>query len=277
MARQRFFASHTLTQLAIWQHTAVAMANISDAVGAVARKDYAGASSLAQGAVREIEALLAAERRGEGGVWANWHLYDWLDGYSSLRDVLRQTESVVTAAAVAAAAGGDVGIEVGAPAVSVVQTRPFRFGTGSWNSFFQYETVPIHADGDRNFPFFNPHPDETAWSSFATAVRFKCAGECCADTVIGGNLNCSVTGAAGASVSLAAIGGLRLGEKIRYVLAEGSAAPAPSNASSEEYDAARLVSLHALACRPCSIAARVFSAEGKPLEPVTRATYNATY
>ena len=62
-----FFASHTLTQLAIWQHTAVAMANISDAVGAVARKDYAGASSLAQGAVREIEALLAAERRGEAG------------------------------------------------------------------------------------------------------------------------------------------------------------------------------------------------------------------
>ena len=85
--RQRFFASHTLTQLAIWKHTAVAMVNISNAVSAAARDDFAQTAMLAQGAVKEIEALLAAERRGEAGVWAGWHLHDWLDGYSSLRDV----------------------------------------------------------------------------------------------------------------------------------------------------------------------------------------------
>ena len=46
----------------------------------------------------------------------------------------------------------------------LVQTRPFRFGTGSWNSFFQYETVPLHADGDANFPFFY---SQSAFGSFA--------------------------------------------------------------------------------------------------------------
>jgi hypothetical protein len=47
----------------------------------------------------------------------------------------------------------------------VVHTRPFRFGTGSWNSFFQYETVPRHAHGDSNFPFFYPHPDRARQGS----------------------------------------------------------------------------------------------------------------
>eukprot|EP01051_Picozoa_sp_SAG22_P017530 SAG22_NODE_2727_length_2276_cov_1.092329_1_plen_122_part_00 len=39
-----------------------------------------------------------------------------------------------------------------ADAMPVVHQRPFRFGTGSWNSFFQYETVPRRANGDSNSP-----------------------------------------------------------------------------------------------------------------------------
>ena len=73
--RQRFFASHTMTQLAIWSHTATALGNLSAATRAVASKDYRGAAAQANAAVGEMEALLAAERAGEGGVWAAWHLY----------------------------------------------------------------------------------------------------------------------------------------------------------------------------------------------------------
>jgi len=264
--RQRFFASHTLTQLAIWRHTAVAMANISEAVNAAARGDLGQTATLAQGAVEQIEALLAAERKGEGGVFLAWHLYDWLDGYSSLRDVLRQTQ-----AAAAAAAESSVGqLDVLAVDAAAVQARPFRFGTGSWNSFFQYETVPRHAHGDRNFPFFYAHPDEPMWSSFATAVRFRCAG-CCENTVIGGNFNCTEN----ATVSLAAIGNLQPGQSIRYTFGEGSAVEPPSNSShGSEYDHTVAITLRSPICRPCSIAARVFDAHGKPIDPVTRATYN---
>ena len=74
--------------------------------------------------------------------------HDWLDGFSSLRDDLR----LLAAAA-----------EAKQDKTPLVQTRPFRFGTGSWNSFFQYETVPLHADGDANFPFFY----RSAFGSFA--------------------------------------------------------------------------------------------------------------
>jgi hypothetical protein len=55
----------------------------------------------------------------------------------------------------------------------------------------------------------------------------------------------------------------------------GNPADPPTNPSTgSEYNATIL--LHALSCRPCSIAARVFNAQGKPLEPVTRGTFNYT-
>ena len=76
--RRQFFASHTLTQLAIWHYTASALRNVSDAVGAVGRNEY----SLAGGAV--CRRGWECERRVHG-VWAGWHMHDWLDGFSSLR------------------------------------------------------------------------------------------------------------------------------------------------------------------------------------------------
>ena len=99
--------------------------------------------------------------------------HDWLDGFSSLRDDLRLLASAA---------------EAKQAKTPLVQTRPFRFGTGSWNSFcksarsllssglccpkipativrtVQYETVPLHADGDANFPFFY---SQSAFGSFA--------------------------------------------------------------------------------------------------------------
>ena len=46
--------------------------------------------------------------------------HDWLDGFSSLRDDLRLLASAA---------------EAKQAKTPLVQTRPFRFGTGSWNSF----------------------------------------------------------------------------------------------------------------------------------------------
>ena len=232
--RKQFFTSHTLTQLAIWYHTASALRNVSDAVGAVGRKEYSLAGQQAEAGAAQIEALLAAERRGEGvgsanggyGVWAGWHLHDWLDGFSSLRDVLRQLAQVCTAkAAIVATVNGTSPVDAG----TIVQTRPFRFGTGSWNSFFQYETVPQHADGDAYFPFFYPHPD-TNWGSFAHAVRIMCDGSCCLDNVIGGNLNCTGAGAAVGlhSVRAGSHGG---GDFVRYTVANGTSAAVPTVSS----------------------------------------------
>ena len=74
--RRRFYASHTLTQLAIWHYTAAALGNVSAAVLSVGRSDHAMAAGQAAAAVDQVESLLAAERGGEGGVWAGWHLHD---------------------------------------------------------------------------------------------------------------------------------------------------------------------------------------------------------
>lgn len=249
--RSRFFASHTLTQLAIWYHTLAATGNVSAAVTAVGVRDFEGAASAAGAGVRHVEALLAAERAGEGGSWAGWHLNDVLDGYASLRDVLRQ---LAQTAASKTATGAKT---------AKVQTRQFRFGTGKWNSFFQYETVPLKHDGDAVFPFFYKKP----FASFEHAVRFRCRGACCSDTVIGGDLNCS-----DATVVLAGIAPAA-GEVIRYSVDRfGSAAPVPT-ADSPVYTGP--ISLTGT-CSPCSIAARSFTAAGDPLDPPTRATYNHT-
>ena len=113
--------------------------------------------------------------------------------------------------------------------------------------------------------------------------------------MVGGNLNCS-----GARVALDPVTSAA-GETVRYTLAQvtpplrpsepkpepirhprcltkgqlalqGSDAAAPT-ASSPAYTAPVALGSH---CRPCSIAARVFSAAGAPLDPITRATYNTT-
>ena len=42
--RQRFFASHVVTQFAIWYHTAAALGNMSTVITAVQENDYAGAT-----------------------------------------------------------------------------------------------------------------------------------------------------------------------------------------------------------------------------------------
>ena len=112
--------------------------------------------------------------------------------------------------------------------------------------------------------------------------------------MVGGDLNCS-----GARVALAPVTSAA-GETVRYTLAQvippvraspkpepirhprcltkdqlalqGSDAAAPT-ASSPAYTAPVALGT---SCRPCSIAARVFSAAGTPLDPITRATYNRT-
>eukprot|EP00729_Bicosta_minor_P014674 gene14674-4592_t len=93
--RQRFYASHVVTQFAIWSHTTAALQNMSAVITSVRKKDYADAAVEAAAGLGHIEALLAAERAGEGGVWAGWHLHDWLDGFSNLRDSLRQLVQVL--------------------------------------------------------------------------------------------------------------------------------------------------------------------------------------
>jgi hypothetical protein len=305
--RQQFFLSHTVTQLAIWHYTAAALGNTSAAVFAYGKKDLPTAIAQASAALAQVEALLAAERAGEagGGVWAGWHLNDWLDGYSNLRDVLRRLVSVLNNAPTTHTT--DVTI---APPNSAardarahttpVQVRPFRFGTGSWNSFFQYETEPVKSNGDALFPFFYQQQAET-FGSFANAVRFACGpssnvlvnnissssggsvgdsagedvGACCTNTVIGGNFNCD-----GAVVVLAAVSPLAggVGAEIRYNLANGTAAPAPTHTTGTVYTAGHPIALGAAAggCNPCSIAAQLFTAAGVGLEPITRATYNRT-
>ena len=60
---------------------------------------------------------------------------------------------------------------------------------------------------------------------------------------------------------------------IRYTVDyHGSGAPVPT-AQSQLYTGPIAL---AGRCSPCSIAARSFSAEGTPLDPPTRATYNRT-
>ena len=317
--RQRFYASHVVTQFAIWYHTAAALGNMSSIITLVRDNEYAGATLASTAALGHIEALLAAERAGEGGYWGGWHLHDWLDGYSNLRDVLRQLDQALhakatalgqAAAAAAEQGGGDGGGGGFSPASSrarqqqqqrrrsaaqaPIQARPFRFGTGSWNSFFQYETVPVKKDGDAAFPFFYPAEGQR-YGSFANAVRFRCsdgsrsgakegsaaAGACCLNSVIGGIFNCT-----GAAVELAAISPLSLregsgggggGASIRYTLVNGTAAPAPTASTGTLYvegSPVNLTDATARGCNPCSIAAQVFDANGVGLEPLTRATYS---
>lgn len=248
--RQRFYASHVVTQFAIWSHTTAALQNMSAVITSVRKKDYADAAVEAAAGLGHIEALLAAERAGEGGVWAGWHLHDWLDGFSNLRDSLRQLVQVLGDRVATAEAVELLSV---APTKVRVQARPFRFGTGSWNSFFQYETAPVKQDGDSDFPFFYPSTGKQ-FGSFANAVRFRCSSssggggsggggngngngnsngnggngsdgassagggrghggsECCFNSVIGGTFNCS-----SASVELAAISPTALhGEKSRF-------------------------------------------------------------
>ena len=73
-------------------------------------------------------------------------------------------------------------------------------------------------------------------------------------------------------------GGLSVGgASIRYTLANGTAAQAPTASTGTLYVAGTPISLTdaaARGCNPCSIAAQVFDANGVGLEPVTRATYS---
>lgn len=245
--------SHIVAQLAIWMHTSAIADNVTTCAEAAKAGDNSTALLASGAALEHSEALLTAMRGAESAVFRGLYLAEELDGFWNLRDVL-------------------VNLHAHLQGTALSPERPWRFGTGRWNSWFQYDEVPVHHDGDATYPFFGDYPEEPSWG-FGAAVRFGCgagAGVSCNISVIGGNF----AGAAGASVTLASLGSLPSGASIRYAVSDSvSAAP---TASSPAFSKAFTVGAGAAVGNGTFVAAQVFLQDGTALDPLTRAFFNRT-
>ena len=242
-----FFKSHLVTQVAIWAHTTCAMSAIANATTLAAQGDSNAAHVAATTAVNAIEELLATEIDGQNGMWSTWHLNDWLDGYASLLDSCRAAAHALTAPQ------------------SAFLKRPWRFGTGKWNSFFQYDVQ--HASGQstvENFPFFYSHPELVnfqAPATFTSALRFDCDNaKMCAITVRGGIFNGSTT------VHILPVSNSFPHMQVRYCF--GSVVP---NASTcHQYNPSTPI---VVSGNSTTITARPFTSSGVAMDPVVRALF----
>ena len=272
--RQGFWRSHTLLQAATWYRTVAAMANVSDCDAAVKKGDHAAAAASARAALGHIQALLVEQQASEGSKWAGWHLHDWLDGNANLRDVMRRLVARVDAKV--------AGVELPTPPL-----RPWRFGTGGWNSFFNYESSapkdsasqPTHMGNDDSFPFFQQpqlvqHKDgsvATPDNSLAGAVRFACSGGGCAEAS-GAHSVWRFTG--NASVTLSVVGGDGgQGTVIRYAMDGGNCTATPSVDSTLCEKKCSVCPCVEVASSVCIAAAAFDAATNVSMGPVTRVLF----
>ena len=138
-SRQGFWRSHTLLQASTWFRIVAAGSNVSACAVATAAGDSAGASAAARAAEAHISALVAEQRASEGPGWEGFHLYDWLDGFANLRDTMRRLVARVEK-------------RNGTGTAAVPPLRPWRFGTGEWNSFFNYDKTPVRQNNENGAP-----------------------------------------------------------------------------------------------------------------------------
>ncbi len=242
--RAGFYRSHLLTQVAVWYHTVAALDNVTNATAAIATRDLPRALGAASDAVAHLNALLAAERAGENGRWKGLYLHEWLDGFANLRDVLRELLTTIQSGA-----------------TQRVNIRPWRFGTGKWNSFFNYD-IQNSTLAPVNFPFFND-PHQSTWR-VDNAVLMTCHSSQggCYNTVTGGIFVTS------AQVQLALVTA-NPAAVIRYELSLNGTHFVPTQ-SSPLYSAPITVTQNT------TISARAFSdptVSATPLLPITRTAF----
>lgn len=290
-ARQMFWRSHTLLQAANWYRTVAAMVNVSDCGAALKKQDHAAAAASARAAAAHIQALLAEQQASEGPKWAGWHLHDWLDGNANLRDVMRRLVARVDAIAPGTATATATQQEGQQPQVapSMPPLRPWRFGTGEWNSFFNYDSSssqvysdgdsapPIHKGNDDSFPFFQQPQLVQHYNSIATpentlagAVRFSCEGGGCAE-VTGAHSVYNFTDRANVTLSLVGVG--EQSTSLRYAMDQNcTATPSvESTLCGKECFACPCIELAADSV--CIAAAAFDSATNVSVGPVTRVLF----
>lgn len=243
--RQHFFSGHALLQTALWYHVSAALDNVT-AAGRAVQSGNTGSVAVAAAAdaLSHAEALLAVERVAETAQFKGWYLAECLDGFANMRDVIRQLLAAVHNE-------------------TVPQARPWRAGTGPWNSWFNYDMAPQHIDGDTHYPFFYA---DAGQPNFQHVVRHLCSatGGNCNGTVVGGQF-----AGPGSAVQLQSITPLASGTSVRYVTGSNRTGLSPS-ATSPAYSGPIGLSM------PTYIAAAVFDAAGTALGPVSRSFFNGT-
>jgi hypothetical protein len=244
-ARQAFFRAHVMAQFAIYAYSSAALVNLADVTSALCAGNSSSSTlSTAHEALLHIENLLKTERNSETQSWVGWYMHEWLDGFANVRDtILRMYKS----------------LEANGQAETTVYVRPWRFGTGRWCSWFQYQTQDPTSSAD-SFPYFHASTS-AAFSSHQTmafAVRLQC-GTNCAQTVTGGTFTESK------AEVLLWVPSPNI--TIRYVLGKTATTALVPTSSSTIYSGPISID------DTTAIAAQAFDSNNNPLQPVTRALF----